>query len=157
MTRPRWRSCGTQSGMRVVHNTTIGRAVRRAAGALAFVLALFACAGALLAQEGSEPVPEWLRQARVAGAQLFSDMSAHEIEATVSALSAQHVSVIEADSDLSRWLTDGEFERELALMRRYSDAAHGSGMRVVWYTPTLEVLSAHARGGRRSMYQLHPD
>ncbi len=119
--------------------------------------ALLASIGCALAQSVGPPLPEWLRLARVAGAQLFSEMTAREIEKSVSALSAQHVSVIEADSDLSRWLTDSEFERDLALMRRYTEAAHRKGMQVVWYTPTLEVLSPQARQGKRSMYQMQPD
>jgi hypothetical protein len=49
------------------------------------------------------------------------------------------------------------FAREISLMRRYSEAAHRRGMRVVGYCPGLEFLSPHARHGRPSMYQGHPD
>jgi len=106
--------------------------VRRALAGAAAGFLLFACAAAALGDQNRPPTLEWLRQARVAGAQLFSEMSGHEIEKSVSALFDQHVSVIEADSDLSRWLGESEFARELAFMRRYADAAHRRGMRVAW-------------------------
>ena len=98
----------------------------------------------------------WLGQARIAGAELFSEMTADEIAKNISALADQNVSVIEADSDLSRFLTDKEFDAEIDLMRRYSEAAHRKAMKVVWYYPVLEVLTPNAKRGARSMYQAHP-
>jgi hypothetical protein len=53
-------------------------------------------------------------------------------------------------------MTDKEFEKEVALMRRYSAAAHRLGLRVVWYYPVLEVLTANAARGGRSMARAHP-
>ena len=144
-----------EAGMQSPRKTNLTRTLARTAASFLCALAVFATAPPLAAVE--EGTPEWLRQARVAGAQLYSEMTTEEIEKNISELAAQHVSVIEADSDLSRWLSDAEFEREIALMRRYTEAAHRQGMRVVWYAPTLEVLSPNAREGRRSMYQLHPD
>jgi hypothetical protein len=109
------------------------------------------------AQDAQPSVPAWLGQARIAGAELFSEMTAAEIAKSVSALADQNVTVIEGDSDLSRLLTDKEFDAEIDLMRRYSEAAHRSGMKVVWYYPTFEVLTPNAKRGVKSMAQLHPD
>jgi hypothetical protein len=67
-----------------------------------------------------------LREARIGGAELFADMTDAEIASNLASLAAQNVSVIEADSDLSRMLTDREFAAELELMRRYCKAAHMS-------------------------------
>ena len=108
----------------------------------------------LVAEEIS--TADWLRSARIAGAELFSEMTDSEITKNLLALAGQDVSVIEADSDLSRILTDKEFAAEIALMRRYCQAAHRFGMRVVWYYPALEVLTPNATRGNRSMSQIYP-
>ncbi len=115
------------------------------------------CDAALLAEDAPQLTAGWLSRARIAGAELFSEMTAQEIDANLWALAEQNVSVIEADSDLSRLLTDKEFEAEINLMRRYCEAAHRLGMRVFWYYPALEVLTPNAKQRNRSMYEMHPD
>jgi hypothetical protein len=119
---------------------------------------IFFIAGTVAAPaQGAPPsVPPWLSQARVAGAELFSEMTPAEIAKSLSTLADQNVTVIEGDSDLSRLLTDKEFDAEIDLMRRYSEAAHRAGMKVVWYYPTFEVLTPNAKRGVKSMAQLHP-
>lgn len=115
--------------------------------------------GPLAAQEAEAPAltATWLRQARVAGAKLFADMSAAEVEKNLAALAAQNVSVVEADSNLSQFLTEAEFEAELRFMRQYVRAAHRLGLKVVWYVSTLEVLSAKTTAGEKSFAGRHPD
>jgi hypothetical protein len=125
--------------------------------ALIAALMLFACSEPLLAGERSPLVPNWLGEARIAGAELFAEMTAGEIAKNLKALADANVTVVEADSDLSRLLTEKEFENELSLMRRYSEAAHRIGMKVVWYYPALEVLTPNAKATKVSMYQTHPD
>ena len=60
-------------------------------------------------------------------------MTASAIERNLAALVAQNVSVVEADSNFSGFLTDEEFENEIRFMRRYTSAAHrlGSARRLV--------------------------
>ena len=73
-----------------------------------------------LAQEPTAvAAPPWLARARVAGFEVHAEMSDSEIMQNLSIFADQNVSVIEADSDLSRLLTDKQFEAEIALMRRY--------------------------------------
>jgi Beta-galactosidase trimerisation domain len=121
--------------------------------------ALLSCAA--LAQDASgitaPTTAPWLGQARIAGADLHAKMSDDQIAENLNALVEQNVSVVEADSDLSRFLTEAEFAAELDLMRRYSRAAHGLGLRVVWYYPVLEVLSQNVKAGGPTMYRTHPD
>jgi hypothetical protein len=133
------------------------RAVLLRIAAIAGIIGHFLCGASLRAEDSAALVEAWLSQARIAGAELFSEMTEREIAQSVSALAEQNVSVIEADSDLSRLLTEKEFEAEIALMRRYCEAAHRLGMRVVWYYPALEVLTPNAKLGNRSMYQMHPE
>ena len=114
-------------------------------------------AGPLLAQEAPALTAAWLRQARVAGAKLSADMSAAAVEKNLAALAAQNVSVVEADSNLSQFLSEAEFEAELRFMRQYVRAAHRIGLKVVWYVSTLEVLSSKTSSGEKTFAARHPD
>src|SRR3954470_22669890 len=118
-------------------------------------IAINLCGANLLCAEEAVATA-WLNHARVAGAELFVEMTDAEIAENLSNHVAQKVTVVEADSDLSRLLTDREFEGECGLLRRYSQAAHRLGIKVVWYYPALEVLSPKARQGHTSMYKMHP-
>jgi hypothetical protein len=109
----------------------------------------------MLAQAARHP-PSWLAHARIAGAELFPEMTDSEIIRNLSRLVEQNVSVIEADSNLSRLLTNAELQEEIAFMRRYCDKAHQMGVKVVWYYPTLEVLSPGATRSRAVMSSMHP-
>ncbi|MGE0034282.1 MAG: alpha-amylase family protein [Xanthobacteraceae bacterium] len=118
---------------------------------------MIAGSGSLTAQEAASLTAPWLRQARVAGARVFADMSASTIERDLAALAAQNVSVVEADSSLSDFLTEAEFEAELRFMRQYVRTAHRLGLKVVWYVATLEVLSVQAARGDNIVSKAHPD
>src|SRR5436309_1489144 len=75
------------------------------------IVALVAC-GAVAGDSSAITAPftlPWLAQARIAGAELHSKMTADEIAKNLANLAEQNVSVVEADSDLSRFLTDQEF------------------------------------------------
>ena len=98
----------------------------------------------------------WLVHARIAGAELYSEMRDSEIIQNLSRFADQSVSVIEADSNLSRMLTDDEFQIEINFMRRYCEKAHQMGIKVVWYYPTLEVLSPDVTRGRPAMSWKYP-
>jgi Beta-galactosidase trimerisation domain len=136
-------------------NRRYRRAVAVALATLA-VVSVLTRAHPALAQEAIAGAAAWPARARIAGAELFAKMTDREIMQNLSTLADQNVSVIEADSDLSRLLTEREFEGQLALMRRYCEKAHQLGMRVVWYYPTLEVLSPNATRGKPSMAGMHP-
>jgi uncharacterized lipoprotein YddW (UPF0748 family) len=102
-------------------------------------------------------LPEWMGKARIAGAEVFAGMPDAEVAVILDRLVAQNVSVVEADSDLSHYLTDKELANELSFIESFVRAAHQRGLRVVWYYPVLEVLSKGAKAGGRSMYRDHPD
>ncbi|MCF7985167.1 MAG: cadherin-like domain-containing protein, partial [Thiohalocapsa sp.] len=84
-------------------------------------------------------------------------MSTAEMDQLLTDLVGQRVSVIEADSELSNYLTDAQFDQELALMRRFADAAHARGLRVVWYYPGLEVVTPNGVNIDQTMAKEHPD
>jgi hypothetical protein len=118
---------------------------------------LVVCGGLVVHAEDHRPATAaWLINARIGGAEVYADMTDEDIEQQVADLESQKVSVIEADSDFSRNLTEREFDVEIDVVRRYTEAVHKRGLKVVWYYPTLEVLSPDAKR-RGSMFKSHPD
>lgn len=99
----------------------------------------------------------WVKTARVGGAALYVGMPEGEMDKILQDLINQDISVIEADSDMSNYLSDAQVDLEIGLMRRFSDKAHAAGMRVVWYWPTLEVVTPNGRISPYTMYKEHPD
>ena len=99
----------------------------------------------------------WAKTARLGGAALFVGMTAQEMDQVISNMVAQKVTVIEADSELSNYLTDAQFEQELALMRSFATAAHARGLKVVWYYPSLEVITVNGKNIQQTMAKEHPD
>jgi hypothetical protein len=125
---------------------------------LALALATLVLCGGLVvhAQDRRPSTAAWLANARIGGAEVYADMTDEDIEQQIADFESQKVSVIEADSDFSRNLTEREFEVEIDVVRRYAEAVHKRGLKVVWYYPTLEVLSPDAKR-RGSMFKDHPE
>jgi hypothetical protein len=113
--------------------------------------------GSLSAARSDIVDADWVRQARIAGANIHAEMTSEELAALLDRLAAQSVSVVQADSDLSMYLTEDRFAEELEFIRRFSDMAHRRGLRTVWYYPSLEVLSPDVETGGPSMFRDHPD
>jgi hypothetical protein len=92
----------------------------------------------------------------VANASFGEDPDNAELKSVVNKLKTQNVSVAEADTILSDWLTDAEFDTAMFHAKRFNDKAHAAGLKVVWYYPSLEVIS---QGGQKgpSMAKTHPD
>ena len=105
----------------------------------------------------ADSLQPWVSQGRIAGASVYVDMTPAEIEQVLSDMVNQKVTVIEADSDLSNYLSNTQFESQLELARTFTQAAHRRGLRVVWYYPTLEVLTPNGKNSQHSMYKDHPD
>ncbi|MCO6427238.1 cadherin-like domain-containing protein [Nitrosomonas communis] len=129
---------------------------------VAFILALlviFLPLNLTNAARAAEPAAfgSWVKTAKIGGAALFTGMTAQEMEQIISNMVAQKVTVIEADSNLSNYLSDAQFEQELALMRSFATEAHKRGLRVVWYYPGLEVLTPNGKNLEHTMFKDHPD
>ncbi|TYP74450.1 MULTISPECIES: beta-galactosidase trimerization domain-containing protein [Nitrosomonas] len=129
---------------------------------VSFILALlgiFASLSLTNTAQAEEPAAfnSWVKTARIGGAELFTEMTAQEMGQIISNMVSQKVTVIEADSNLSSYLTDAQFEQELALMRSFAAEAHKRGLRVVWYYPSLEVLTPNGKNLEHTMFKDHPD
>lgn len=99
----------------------------------------------------------WAKDARVGGAALWVGISDAEAIQILDTLQAQNVSVIEADSELSNYLTEQQFQQELALMTQFSALAKQRDMKVVWYIPVLEVVTTNGANIPNTMAKDHPD
>lgn len=99
----------------------------------------------------------WAQSARLGGAAVWASMSDAQIHTLLDDLLAQKVSVVEADSNLSSYLTDAQFEQAIAFMRRFAAEVHKRGMRVVWYYPALEVVTQNGKNIAHTMAKDHPD
>ncbi len=100
---------------------------------------------------------DWSRNARLADATgLSQDPSVEEMEQIITTLRAQNVSVIEADTVLSDWLTDQEFNAMVGAATQFNRMVHAAGMRIVWYYPSLEVISPGGEYGP-SFFKAYPD
>lgn len=99
----------------------------------------------------------WAKTAKIAGAPVSVGMSAQEIDTMLDKMVKQGVTVAEADSDLSNYQSDAQFELELALMKQFADAAHKRGLRVVWYFPALEVITINGKNRKDTLAKLHPE
>ena len=99
----------------------------------------------------------WAKNAKIGGAAIYVGISTTELNQILDDMVAQHVTVVEADSDLSNYQSDAQFELELVLMRQFADAAHQRGLRVVWYIPALEVITPNGKNIPNTMAKDHPD
>jgi hypothetical protein len=93
--------------------------------------------------------------ARIAPGPLWEDPTDAEMRTIINQLKSQNVSVIEADSILSYWLSEAEFATHLTYVARFNTLVHEAGMKAVWYYPSLEVISKNGQAGP-SMYKTNP-
>lgn len=98
---------------------------------------------------------DWARLARIAPSPLGEDETDAEMQTIINKLKAQNVSVIEADSILSYWLSDAQFDAHMTHVARFNTLVHQAGLKVVWYYPSLEVISQNGQTGP-SMYKTNP-
>jgi len=108
-------------------------------------------------QKGPEQPADWMRVARVAGAAVDVEDDELEWMNLLDDAVRQHVTVIEADSALFEYMDDARFERELGMMRTFARMAHERNLKVVWYYPSLEVITPNGETLPNSMFKDHPD
>lgn len=107
--------------------------------------------------EPAPRVPDWVQTARIGGLYLNSVMDDEEVDELLRQLEDEHVSVIELDTRLSKYLTEAEFDAEVAFIDSVARKVHAMDMRAVIYYPSLEVLTDDGETSPNSMYKDHPD
>ena len=126
-------------------------------------LTLVSCGGVEMYDDSTSVIPaktppaDWMSVATLAGATLDHEQSDEEIAAILNQLVEDGVSVVEADSRLSEYLTDAEFAQDLGLMQRVAKLAKERNLKIVWYYPSLEVITQNGVNLPSSMFKDHPN
>jgi len=109
-----------------------------------FARTLLATALVLLLSTTSLATESWLYSGRIGGTYIYNQMSQADLTALLDERAAQNVSILELDSQLSYYLTDQEFDQEVAFLDQAAILAADRGMRSVIYYPSFEVLTKNA-------------
>jgi hypothetical protein len=104
-----------------------------------------------------DPRADWIPAARIGGLEAYATISDCDIATRIDAMMETGVSVVEIDTNLSAYMTDLEFAKELEALEAITKACHMRGMRAVAYYPSLEVLTANAAATPHTMAKDHPD
>ncbi|MEA1948306.1 MAG: twin-arginine translocation signal domain-containing protein [Thermodesulfobacteriota bacterium] len=102
--------------------------------------------------------PDWIAEARIFGFPVSGvKVDRQRMEMELDRAIAQGANVLEADSRLSDYLTEEDFVMELQLIKDTTKLAHERGLKVVWYYPSLEVITPNGRFRKDTIGRLHPD
>jgi len=102
--------------------------------------------------------PQWFRHARIAGLSVSGiNITDTTMIDWINELQVQGVTAIEADSVLSDYLKKKDFAQQVEIVTRFVKLAHERNMRVVWYIPALEVITANGVFVKESMAREHLD
>ena len=102
--------------------------------------------------------PDWIAEARIGGltvAGVKADPA--QLMLDLVKLKEQGVTVIEADSRLSDYLSEQDFATELKRIKDVTGIIHQHDLKVVWYIPSLEVLTPYGVTRQDSFARTHPD
>ncbi|MCP4269487.1 MAG: hypothetical protein GY777_28610 [Candidatus Brocadiaceae bacterium] len=102
--------------------------------------------------------PDWTVEALIGGLTI-SGVNVDTLQTNLALDQAvkQGVTVIEADSRLSDYLTEEDFVTELKCIKDTTELIHERGLKVVWYIPALEVITPNGRINETSFAREHPD
>lgn len=102
--------------------------------------------------------PDWIAEARIYGmaipwARFNPARTAIELDRVIE----QGANVIEADSGLSDYLSEEDFVSNMQIIKETTDLIHDRGLKVVWYIPSLEVVTPNGRFRKDSFGRIHAD
>lgn len=102
--------------------------------------------------------PDWMSEARIFGLPV-TGLKVDRVQLATDLDSAlrQGANVIEADSRLSDYISEREFETELKLISDSTAMIHERGLKVVWYIPSLEVITPNGRLREDTIARQHPE
>ena len=101
---------------------------------------------------------DWPYQATVAATELDFEMTDREVFDKLDSLKAQRANVLLVESVLADFLTETRSDSEMAFISRVTRISQPLGVRLLWYYPSLEVLSPIGTAARQeTMFTQHPD
>ncbi len=133
--------------------------LRITSSALAFALGLLtlgACGDSSKELTKRLVGPKWMQHGMLAGLPIYQGMRDDEIDGAITDLVNQHVDVAIADSALSDYQNDDQWQAQMNLFSRVAQKVHDRGLKIVVYLTTLEVQTVGGRLLRHSMYKDHP-
>ena len=102
--------------------------------------------------------PDWIAEARIYGLAITGlKVDPPRMRFELDRALALGANVIEADSQLSDYLSDEDYATELQLIKEITNLAHEKGLKVVWYIPSLEVITANGVLKKNSFGRVHKD
>jgi hypothetical protein len=102
--------------------------------------------------------PDWIAEARIGGLSVSGvNVDPVKLEYDLGELIKQGVTVIEADSRLSDYLSEQDFATELRRIKATTQIIHQHGLKVVWYIPALEVITPNGVSRKDSFARTHKD
>lgn len=113
--------------------------------------------GVALYKSSNEKSPDWIVEARIGGLSISSDLSQYQLKIELARLIKQGVTVIEADSRLSDYLSDWSYNKEMQHIKWITETIHQYGLKVVWYIPALEVITPNGVIRQDSFARVHTD
>jgi hypothetical protein len=106
----------------------------------------------------SNDYPDWIAEARIGGLTVSGvKVNPTQLQYDLGRLIKQGVTVIEADSRLSDYLSEKDFTIELQRIKATTEIIHQHDLKVVWYIPSLEVLTPNGVSRKDSFARTHPD
>lgn len=100
---------------------------------------------------------DWMAEARIGGLSVSSEPDHHKLKIELARLIKQGVSVVQADSRLSDYLSEHEYRKEMQHIKAVTETIHQHGLKVVWYIPSLEVITVNGVTRKDSFARTHPD
>ena len=102
--------------------------------------------------------PDWMIEARIFGLSINGlTVDSEALKKDLDLVIQQGSNVVAADTRLSDYLNDSEFEKELQLIKDSTRLIHQRGLKAVWYIPALEVITPNGRLRQDTIAQKHPD
>ena len=101
---------------------------------------------------------DWMAEARIGGLSISGiKVDSVQLAYDLNQLIKQGVTVVEADSRLSDYLSDVNFKIEVQRIKDTTEIIHQHGLKVVWYIPSLEVITPNGLSRKDSFARTHPD
>jgi hypothetical protein len=105
-----------------------------------------------------DPGPGWARYARVGGTGYYAGTTKESLEENLDQLVKAGVSVLEGDSRMSDYMVDAALDQVIAQVQWVTEVAHERNLKVIWYYPSLEVITANGEDPKtRTMARDHSD
>ncbi|MCK5831016.1 MAG: hypothetical protein KAH20_12025 [Methylococcales bacterium] len=113
--------------------------------------------GVSLYNLNDEKNTDWIAEARIGGLSISRRLSQYQLKKEITRFIKQGVTVIEAQSRLSDYLSNSEYSKEMQHIKEITETVHQQGLKIIWCIPALEVITANGVTRQDSFARLHED